>query len=73
MVGYTEKEKTLIEVAFGIFIQSVAKVMDSEQIGLIFCNITLHITYTTNDFSHKPLCRRNTVGGLKGSMVNAHL
>ena len=35
MVGYTEKEKTLIEVAFGIFIQSVAKVMDSEQIGYI--------------------------------------
>ena len=35
MAGYTEKEKALIEVAFNIFIQSVSKVMDSEQIGYI--------------------------------------
>lgn len=34
-MGYTVKERTLIEVAFGIFIQSVGKVMDSEQIGYI--------------------------------------
>lgn len=35
MVGYTDKEREIIEVAFDIFIQSVAKVMDSEQIGYI--------------------------------------
>ena len=34
-MGYTEKERALIEVAFDIFIQSVSKVMDSEQIGYI--------------------------------------
>ncbi len=35
MTGYTEKERALIEVAFDIFIRSVANVMDSEQIGYI--------------------------------------
>lgn len=35
MITYTKKEKELIEVAFNIFIQSVSKVMDSEQIGYI--------------------------------------
>ena len=35
MTTYTKKEKELIEVAFNIFIQSVSKVMDSEQIGYI--------------------------------------
>ena len=35
MITYTKKEKELIEVAFDIFIQSVSKVMDSEQIGYI--------------------------------------
>ena len=35
MMGYTEKERLLIEVAFDAFIRSVAKVMDSEQIGYI--------------------------------------
>ena len=34
-IGYTEKERTLIEVAFEVFIQSISKVMDSEQIGYI--------------------------------------
>ena len=33
--GYTEKERSLVEVAFNIFIQSVKKVMDAEQIGYI--------------------------------------
>ena len=35
MVRYTDKERELIEVAFGVFIRSVGKVMDSEQIGYI--------------------------------------
>ena len=35
MITYTKKEKELIEVSFNIFIQSVSKVMDSEQIGYI--------------------------------------
>ena len=35
MTTYTKKERELIEVAFNIFIQSVSKVMDSEQIGYI--------------------------------------
>ncbi len=35
MTGYTEKEREIIEVAFDVFIQSVNKVMDSEQIGYI--------------------------------------
>lgn len=35
MIGYTDKEREIIGVAFDIFIQSVAKVMDSEQIGYI--------------------------------------
>jgi GTP pyrophosphokinase len=35
MAGYTDKERSLIEVAFGVFIQSVSKVMDAEQIGYI--------------------------------------
>ena len=35
MTTYTKKERGLIEVAFNIFIQSVSKVMDSEQIGYI--------------------------------------
>lgn len=35
MITYTKKEKELVEVAFSIFIQSVSKVMDSEQIGYI--------------------------------------
>ena len=35
IMGYTEREIALIEVAFGIFIRSVSKVMDSEQIGYI--------------------------------------
>lgn len=35
MITYTKKERELIEVAFNIFIQSVSKVMDSEQIGYI--------------------------------------
>ena len=35
MTAYTKKERELIEVAFNIFIQSVSKVMDSEQIGYI--------------------------------------
>ena len=33
--GYTEKERSLVEIAFNIFIQSVKKVMDAEQIGYI--------------------------------------
>ena len=33
--AYTEKEIAVIESAFDIFIQSVAKVMDAEQIGYI--------------------------------------
>ena len=35
MASYTEKEITLIDVAFNAFIRSVSKVMDSEQIGYI--------------------------------------
>lgn len=35
MTTYTEKEKELIEVAFNIFVRSVSKVMDSEQVGYI--------------------------------------
>lgn len=35
MVRYTDKERELIEVAFDVFIRSVGKVMDSEQIGYI--------------------------------------
>ncbi len=34
-IGYTDNERALIEVAFGVFIRSVGKVMDSEQIGYI--------------------------------------
>ena len=34
-IGYTEKERDLVEVAFDIFIRSISKVMDSEQIGYI--------------------------------------
>ena len=34
-IGYTEKERELVEVAFDIFIRSISKVMDSEQIGYI--------------------------------------
>ena len=35
MVGYTDKEREIIEVAFDVFVRSVGKVMDSEQIGYI--------------------------------------
>lgn len=35
MVGYTKEEVAIIDVAFKIFIRSVSKVMDSEQIGYI--------------------------------------
>ena len=35
MAGYTKKEIALIEVAFDVFIRSVGKVMDTEQIGYI--------------------------------------
>ena len=35
MIGYTDNERALIEVAFDVFIRSVGKVMDSEQIGYI--------------------------------------
>ena len=34
-IGYTDNERALIEVAFDVFIRSVGKVMDSEQIGYI--------------------------------------
>lgn len=35
MIGYTEKELAIIDVAYKIFIRSVSKVMDAEQIGYI--------------------------------------
>lgn len=35
MAGYTEKEKKIIEIAYNVFVQSVSKVMDAEQIGYI--------------------------------------
>ena len=35
MARYTEKEKKIIEVAYDVFVQSVSKVMDAEQMGYI--------------------------------------
>ena len=35
MVGYTKNELAIIETAYNIFISSVSKVMDAEQIGFI--------------------------------------
>ncbi len=35
MVGYSDKEKAIIEVAYNVFIRSISNVMDAEQIGYI--------------------------------------
>ena len=34
-MGYTDKEKAIIEVAYNVFIKSISKSMDAEQIGYI--------------------------------------
>ena len=35
MAGYTEKELKIIDTAYKIFVRSISKVMDTEQIGFI--------------------------------------
>ena len=35
MAGYTKRELSIIDTAYRIFIRSVSKVMDAEQIGYI--------------------------------------
>ena len=34
-MGYTKKELAIIDAAFAVFVRSISKVMDAEQIGFI--------------------------------------